>query len=338
VATFDGQPIVTMKMSARPKATHITLAICCWMLPLVSGCSKDSDHDVETVREDDSTVSDSDSESEPASVPAEAGEMDPSTPADAARADSGPPEEPDTELLDAAAGTAPDAPTTLPAESDGGLDGGSTAADGEPAWRSTCGNGALDTGEMCDDGARLNGDGCDEDCCAETTLILVCVNGWSPARIRPCHCGDGVVDDTEICDDGNLESGDGCSAYCTRESSTCGNGEIDDDEACDDGNHTSGDGCDPTCVEEVSCTPNGEAQPAPQPEADAGAGVCGNGIVEASEQCDDANEEAGDGCDTACTLECGNGVIEGSESCDDGNRVSGDGCSATCSQETRLDQ
>jgi cysteine-rich repeat protein len=31
---------------------------------------------------------------------------------------------------------------------------------------------------------------------------------------------------------------------------------------------------------------------------------------------------------------CGNGVLEGSEQCDDGNLVTGDGCSATCQLET----
>ncbi len=30
---------------------------------------------------------------------------------------------------------------------------------------------------------------------------------------------------------------------------------------------------------------------------------------------------------------CGNGVVEGSEQCDDGNTVDGDGCSATCTTE-----
>jgi cysteine-rich repeat protein len=31
---------------------------------------------------------------------------------------------------------------------------------------------------------------------------------------------------------------------------------------------------------------------------------------------------------------CGNGIVEGTERCDDGNAVNGDGCSATCSLET----
>jgi cysteine-rich repeat protein len=65
--------------------------------------------------------------------------------------------------------------------------------------------------------------------------------------------------------------------------------------------------------------------------------VCGNGIVEMGEQCDDGNTVNGDGCSSTCQLEhavCGNGVVETGEQCDDGNTVSGDGCSSTCQLET----
>ncbi len=67
--------------------------------------------------------------------------------------------------------------------------------------------------------------------------------------------------------------------------------------------------------------------------------VCGNGIVEAGEQCDDGNTVNGDGCSSTCQLEnppavCGNGILEAGEQCDDGNTVNGDGCSSTCQIET----
>ncbi len=91
--------------------------------------------------------------------------------------------------------------------------------------------------------------------------------------------------------------------------------------------------------------------------------VCGNGIVESPEVCDDGNEVAGDGCagdcsviesgytcpeaGVACTKTdpddpgtgpgpdptipgCGNGVLDEGEQCDDGNVLSFDGCSADC--------
>ena len=53
--------------------------------------------------------------------------------------------------------------------------------------------------------------------------------------------------------------------------------------------------------------------------------VCGNGTVEAGEQCDDGNTADGDGCDSNCQIEpvCGNGTVEAGEQCDDGNTDSG---------------
>jgi cysteine-rich repeat protein len=39
----------------------------------------------------------------------------------------------------------------------------------------------------------------------------------------------------------------------------------------------------------------------------------------------------GDGCDKFCKKECGNGVLDALEQCDDGNRADADGYSSTCS-------
>jgi len=98
--------------------------------------------------------------------------------------------------------------------------------------------------------------------------------------------------------------------------------------------------------------------------------ICGNGILEAEEECDDGNNEDGDGCSSECLVEpigpycgdgnldegeecddgenngvygycnsecsgptpaiCGNGILEGEEDCDDGNTQDGDGCSSQC--------
>lgn len=67
--------------------------------------------------------------------------------------------------------------------------------------------------------------------------------------------------------------------------------------------------------------------------------VCGNGVVEFGEQCDDGNTTAGDGCSFSCQLEgaaCGNGTLDPGEACDDGNILAGDGCSPSCQLETPL--
>ncbi|MBZ5695507.1 MAG: DUF4215 domain-containing protein [Acidobacteriia bacterium] len=59
---------------------------------------------------------------------------------------------------------------------------------------------------------------------------------------------------------------------------------------------------------------------------------CGNGVVDAGEECDDGNLNPRDGCTNACTL-CGNGAIRAPEECDDANRQSNDGCDSACHRE-----
>lgn len=67
---------------------------------------------------------------------------------------------------------------------------------------------------------------------------------------------------------------------------------------------------------------------------------CGDGWVNAPEECDDGNAVGGDGCSSICTVEgtvvpiCGDGIILSNEECDDGNNADGDGCSAYCVRES----
>lgn len=64
--------------------------------------------------------------------------------------------------------------------------------------------------------------------------------------------------------------------------------------------------------------------------------LCGNGIVESGEQCDDGNLNNGDGCSSTCLIEsavCGDGNIQPGEQCDDANTTNGDGCNAICNVE-----
>lgn len=64
--------------------------------------------------------------------------------------------------------------------------------------------------------------------------------------------------------------------------------------------------------------------------------VCGDGVPEGTEDCDDGNVTSGDGCSATCMIEpaaCGNGIVQAGEECDDGNRLSGDGCDQNCQGE-----
>jgi cysteine-rich repeat protein len=210
-----------------------------------------------------------------------------------------------------------------------------------------CGNGVQDSGETCDDGNRTSGDGCTSYCAVE--------QGWTcPTFGQPCifTCGNGILDPGEDCDDGNTLSGDGCGKGCWLEGDwlcskpgqaciriyACGNGIRSPDEACDDGNTVSGDGCTADCklvepgwqcrVPGRSCAASCGLDSGAC--ADGGlAAVCGNGIVEPGEDCDDGDDPRksphnGDGayggCNSDCTYGayCGDGIVNGPEACDDG--------------------
>ncbi len=64
---------------------------------------------------------------------------------------------------------------------------------------------------------------------------------------------------------------------------------------------------------------------------------CGDGVVDTGEQCDDGannSDVVPDACRTDCTAaRCGDGIVDTGEECDDGNTLDGDGCSSTCTLE-----
>jgi len=65
-------------------------------------------------------------------------------------------------------------------------------------------------------------------------------------------------------------------------------------------------------------------------------GVCGNGIREGSELCDDGplnSDTLPDSCRTSCKLPlCGDKVVDYAEECDDGNDILGDSCTPLCTR------
>jgi cysteine-rich repeat protein len=67
--------------------------------------------------------------------------------------------------------------------------------------------------------------------------------------------------------------------------------------------------------------------------------VCGDGVVQSGEDCDDGNDSNADACPTTCKPHrCGDGIargdlvegVAGFEACDDGNQDSLDGCDTLC--------
>jgi cysteine-rich repeat protein len=67
---------------------------------------------------------------------------------------------------------------------------------------------------------------------------------------------------------------------------------------------------------------------------DSGGGVCGDGVVDPGEECDDGNADDTDACLSSClNASCGDGVVQaGVEECDDGNDFDKDFCSNSCTK------
>lgn len=206
-----------------------------------------------------------------------------------------------------------------------------------------CGDGRLGGQETCDRGGR-------------------CEDGTTPCTDDPSVCagigsGTCVHADAPGCESCDLEDGWACSRGGNCRAAACGDGIVAGLEFCDDGRHCSdgsacaddgdcssgacearsGDGCDERCNMEPNYACETQGEPC-RPT------TCGDGIHEGSEQCDDGNNDLGDGCTPfceaeplcafgPCTSQCGDAIVFASEACDDGNVRDGDGCSSSCEIE-----
>jgi cysteine-rich repeat protein len=153
---------------------------------------------------------------------------------------------------------------------------------------------------------------------------------------------DPVDSDAGSESDSDSESDSGVASYC-------GDGVVDDglEEECDDGDAVDDNGCTNDCTlpacgdgilqageecdDGLANSDNGECV------SDCHYNVCGDGHPGPDEECDDGNAIEGDGCNLQCALEmCGNGVIDADEFCDDANFIELDGCTSLCAPTPEL--
>src|SRR5262249_41820678 len=170
--------------------------------------------------------------------------------------------------------------------------------------------------------------------------------------------GDGYGDACDKCTGPGTRDDDN-DGHCD-DPPTCGNGLTEPGEACDGGQCCTPEcrfvlagvvcGCAvPPCDPTKRRTGTSGGCPIEQPD-DRCASICGDGVVDPGEACDDGNNENGDGCEADCTIShgilprstlphgalpaspssCGNGRLDPGEACDDGNNQDGDGCEADC--------
>lgn len=174
-----------------------------------------------------------------------------------------------------------------------------------------CGNGLIESinNEQCDDGNLINGDGCSAVCTLELPDGGGPVPPTEPEEPVISVCGNGVREEGEQCDDGNGDNQDSCTNSCVLNlipPTTDGDDFEKPDEPVEPGEEPF-----PTLPEEPE-VPSPEAPTPDEPVEvtpeypDYGAAllrVCGNGIRETGEQCDDGNLRNNDGCSAACFLE-----------------------------------
>ncbi len=136
-------------------------------------------------------------------------------------------------------------------------------------------------------------------------------------------CGNSVVNEGEECDDGrNGNPDDGCTddcAYSCHENPDCEDGNMcNGDDVCDRDEHI--------CVRLSPPEDGTECGEGPRRiclDGECVESECGDGFVDEgeSEQCDDGNDTAGDGCEDDCTWSC-----DDDEDCDDGHVCTDDTC------------
>ena len=152
-----------------------------------------------------------------------------------------------------------------------------------------CGDGSVGDAEQCDDSNYVNGDGCDSTC------HVVCGDGFTVAR-ETCDPPGAAV-----CNCCSAHPGPGCS------NSACSNSVCAADPSCCTGPWT------PVCAARAS---NDPACACCNVACGASCQYCGDGVVDAGEQCDDGNFVGGDGCSATCSVVCGNGLVDAGETCD----------------------
>jgi len=211
-------------------------------------------------------------------------------------------------------------PITACADGDGCCPEGCNATNDDDC-APVCGNGVVEEGETCDSAIPEGQPGaCPMTCVSSGACTLAefegeldaCTLTCTTTPIEACVDGDGCC---PVGCDNNVD--DDCSA-------SCGNGVVEEGETCDPP-----ETCPTSCDDEDACTINLLTGSASNCNAECTfppllACVDGDGCC--PESCNANND---DDCDPVC----GNGVVEDGEECDDGNVAPGDGCSATCEIE-----
>lgn len=163
------------------------------------------------------------------------------------------------------------------------------------------------------------------------TFVAGCGDGSSPAVMKPDICSNGAAVEGDSCGAGMICRSSQCVA------SRCGDGVVAAGEECDDGNTVDGDGCNSNC--KFTCLSSDTARNCAPADACGGKGVCTEAHVCAAGTPLADGHACGTGGANVCSAGvctsplCGNGVRDFGEECDDGNKTNLDGCDSACNVE-----
>ncbi|MEM6956766.1 MAG: DUF4215 domain-containing protein [Myxococcota bacterium] len=171
-----------------------------------------------------------------------------------------------------------------------------------------CGDGRVDGFEACD-GDDLAGQSC-------TTMgftggTLSCNAGcvFNASACVTTRCGNGTVESGEECDDGDTRDGDGCTACVVDEGWTCSGATSVCAPVCGDGMVVGAEPCDGANLNGATCETRGfvggtlACNACAFDTAGCNNDVCGNGVINFGEACDDGNNLPFDGCAADCTVD-----------------------------------
>jgi cysteine-rich repeat protein len=185
-----------------------------------------------------------------------------------------------------------------------------------------CGDGIVDQGEACDDGNEVNGDGCENDC----TLTDVCANSTIPNA--PGNLQAIEVSSSQINLSWQQNSCNETGFHIWRYETSWSEIAVADPDTVS----YSDTGLNPSTTYRYAVRAFNEAGNSGWSNVHSATTlpdnpICGNGILENGEACDDGNDINTDGCRNDCTLPaCGDGIVDQGEACDDGNTNNSDSC------------
>lgn len=210
-----------------------------------------------------------------------------------------------------------------------------------------CSNPNAPDGTTCDDSdACTQTDSCTAGTCTGANPV-VCMASDQCHVAGTCDPMTGMCSDPDAPDGTSCDDSDACTQTDSCMAGTCSGANpitcmpLDQCHVAGMCDPMTGTCSDPDAPDGTACTSNMASGMCTMGACIA----CGDGIVDATEACDDGNTAPSDGCSTTCTLEtgwncsgapstctaiCGDGLLRGGEVCDDGNMTAGDGCSDTC--------